>query len=38
LDAYFNKEHDKHAEDNMGIFQEGATKDLRKNHAGKKNA
>jgi hypothetical protein len=34
----FNKEHDKHAEDNMGIFQEGATKDLRKNHEGKKNA
>jgi len=34
----FNKEHDQHAEDNMGVFQEGATKDLRKNHEGKKNA
>jgi hypothetical protein len=34
----FNKEHDKHVEDNMGILQEGATKDLRKNHEGQKNA
>ncbi len=25
----FSKEHDNHAEDNMGVFQEGATKDLR---------
>mgnify|MGYP001407141066 CR=1 FL=1 len=34
----FTKEHDQHAEDNMGVLQEDAVKDLRKNHEGKKNA